>query len=409
MFDSLKKRLKKSVESLTRKVSRPAPKEKPKPKKPEKKPEKERPRKPWKRPKKEKPARKPETRPRAKKGTQVPLLASSLPDIEKPIEAPKEEIQAPETKEVPEIPEQEKAIEVPAPKEEKRGFFRKIRERVTERALSEGDIEELFDESESELLQSNVALEVIDFLRDDLKKKLAGRQVKRSQAGGFIRKAFEEGLLEILDQGSLDLVKMARKKKPITCVFIGFNGSGKTTTISKVARYLQNKKLKPLLAAGDTFRAAAQEQLEHHGEKLKLKVIKHQYGADSAAVIYDAVRHAEGQGYDFVLADTAGRTHVDKNLADELKKVCRVNSPDLKILVVDSLTGNDAVEQAQKFHEMVGVDAVVMTKVDVNTKGGSILSVCYAIKKPILFIGMGQGYNDLEAFSPGKFVKQILE
>lgn len=387
MFDSLKKRLKKSVEALTKKVSRPAPAEKKKPKKTEKKP-----------------VRKPEIKPRAKKGTQVPLrhleqsestemsrapsqetrhdLASSLPDIEKPIKAPKEE---------------------------KRGFFRRIRERVTEKALSEKDIDDLFEESESELFQANVALEVIDFLKQDLKKKLAGRNVKRSQAGKFIRKAFEEGLLETVNQGSIDLIRMAKKKKPLTCVFLGFNGSGKTTTISKVAKYLQNKKLKPLLAAGDTFRAAAQEQLEHHGEKLKIRVIKHQYGADSAAVIYDAIRHAESQGYDFVLADTAGRTHVDVNLADELKKVCRVNNPDLKILVVDSLTGNDAVEQAREFNKMVGVDAVVMTKVDVNTKGGSILSVCYAIKKPILFIGMGQGYNDLEKFSPRKFVKQVLE
>lgn len=377
MFESLKKRLKKSVEALTRKVSTPAPAEKPSPKKPEKKPEKRL---------KKKPARKPEIKPR---------------EPERPIE---EEIQVPETKEAPEIPE---PVEE-APKE-KRGFFRRIRERVTEKALSEKDIDDLFEESESELLQANVALEVIDFLKQDLKKKLAGRNVRRSGAGEFIRKAFEEGLLETVDQGSIDLIRMAKKKKPLTCVFLGFNGSGKTTSIAKVARFLQSKKLKPLIAAGDTFRAAAIEQLEHHGEKLKIKVIKHQYGADSAAVIFDTIRHAESQGYDFVLADTAGRTHVDRNLADELKKVCRVNKPDLKILVVDSLTGNDAVEQARKFNEMVGVDAVVMTKVDVNTKGGSILSVCYAIKKPILFIGMGQGYNDLEKFSPKKFVKQVLK
>ncbi len=386
MFDSLKKRLKKSVESLTRKISRPAPAEKKRPKKPAK---------PAKPPKPERPGK-------IRKPAKIPEKPEKPPEPIEEIEV-KEEVQVPEL-EAPEIPEP-----VEAPKKEKRGFFRRIRERVTEKALTDKDIDELFQESESELLQANVALEVIDFLKQDLKKKLAGRQVKRSGAGEFIRKAFEEGLLETVDQGSLNLVKMARKKKPLTCVFLGFNGSGKTTTIARIARYLQNKKLKPLLAAGDTFRAAAIEQLEHHGEKLKLKVIKHQYGADSAAVIYDAVRHAEGQGYDFVLADTAGRTHVDKNLADELKKVCRVNKPDLKILVVDSLTGNDAVEQAREFNEMVGVDAVVMTKVDVNTKGGSILSVCYAIKKPILFIGMGQGYDDLEMFSPGKFVKQVLE
>ncbi len=383
MFDSLKKRLKKSVESLTRKISRPAPAEKKRPKKPAK---------PAKPPKSERPRK-------IRKPAKIP---EKPPEPIEEIEV-KEEVQVPEL-EAPEIPEP-----VEAPKKEKRGFFRRIRERVTEKALTDKDIDELFQESESELLQANVALEVIDFLKQDLKKKLAGRQVKRSGAGEFIRKAFEEGLLETVDQGSLNLVKMARKKKPLTCVFLGFNGSGKTTTIARIARYLQNKKLKPLLAAGDTFRAAAIEQLEHHGEKLKLKVIKHQYGADSAAVIFDAIRHAEGQGYDFVLADTAGRTHVDANLADELKKVCRVNKPDLKILVVDSLTGNDAVEQARQFDKMVGVDAVVMTKVDVNTKGGSILSVCDAIKKPILFIGMGQGYDDLEKFSPGKFVKQVLE
>jgi len=405
MFDSLKKRLKKSVESLTKKVS--APPAKSKAAKPVKKPKLTR------KPKLEKPAAKPSTRKPAKieiasRRRETSLRHLAKGETQKPLEQPKEIPKPVEKAEAPKISEVPAEVPKEAPKEEKRGFFRKIREKVTEKALEEKDIDELFEESESELLQSNVALEVIDFLKEDLKKKLAGRQVKRSQAGEFIRKAFEEGLLEILDQGKINLEKLSKEKKPVTCVFIGFNGSGKTTTIARIAKYLQDRKLKPLLAAGDTFRAAAQEQLEHHGDKLKLKVIKHQYGADSAAVIYDAIRHAEGQGYDFVLADTAGRTHVDKNLADELKKVCRVNSPDLKILVVDSLTGNDAVEQAREFDKMAGVDAVVMTKVDVNTKGGSILSVCYAIKKPILFIGMGQGYDDLEAFSPQKFVKEIL-
>jgi fused signal recognition particle receptor len=187
------------------------------------------------------------------------------------------------------------------------------------------------------------------------------------------------------------------------------NGGGKTTSIAKVAKYLMGKKYSVVLAAGDTFRAASIEQLEHHADRLGAKIIKHGYGADSASVIFDARKHAESRGIDVVLADTAGRTHVNENLMDELRKVMRVNKPELKILVVDSLTGNDAVEQAKLFDAGVGVDCVIMTKADVYEKGGSILSVSYAIKKPILFLGTGQGYDDLQKFEPGKFVKELME
>ncbi|MBI4020249.1 MAG: signal recognition particle-docking protein FtsY [Candidatus Aenigmarchaeota archaeon] len=311
----------------------------------------------------------------------------------------------------PVLEELHKEIEegpVEKPKE-KKGII----SRVTEKQLSEKDVDSFFNESETGLLEANIALEVADFLRKRLKEELASQSVRRFKAEEAIRSALENSLLAVLDQGKLNLEDMIRDKrkqgKPLTMVFLGFNGSGKTTTIAKIASYLKHKGFSPVLAAGDTFRAASIEQLEHHGEKVGVRVVKHDYGADSAAVIFDAIKSAESRRNDVVLADTAGRTHVDANLLDELKKVIRVNKPDIKVLVVDSLTGNDAVEQAKKFNEAVGVDAVVLTKVDVNKKGGAIFSVCYAIKKPILFLGMGQGYEDIERFEPGKFVKGLFE
>ena len=165
---------------------------------------------------------------------------------------------------------------------------------------------------------------------------------------------------------------------------------------------------KPLLAAGDTYRAAGDIQLEKYAEKIDVPVIKHKHGSDSCAVIFDARKAAEARGYDVVLADTSGRMHTEKNLLEELKKICRVNKPDLKILVLDSLSGSDVISQFEFFDDAVGVDAVIFSKVDVNEKGGNILSVCFSYKKPVLFLGVGQGYDDLEAYNPEKLVKNLL-
>lgn len=336
------------------------------------------------------------------------------------------EAESPPEKREPELGKETlKERELPEPKEtledtilekeeklEKKGFLRKIKgvpARIREKELSPKDIDEFFSEAEADLLYSNVAVEVIEFFKESLKKELVEKKIKRGRTEELLTAAFEKALLEIVDQGSVDLEALLKKKKPATLVFLGFNGSGKTTSIAKIASYLMEKKYKPVLAAADTFRAASIEQLEHHGKKLGIKTIKHQYGGDPAAVVFDAKKHARAKRLDVVLADTAGRSHTDKNLMDELKKIVRVNEPDLKILVVDSLTGNDAVEQAKLFHEAVGVDAVILTKLDVNKKGGSILSVCYAIKKPILFLGTGQKYKDLIKFEPQAFVKELLE
>jgi fused signal recognition particle receptor len=311
----------------------------------------------------------------------------------------------------PERPRIEEKIKKPEKVEklERAGLKKRIKERFLERKVSEKDIDDFFSEIELDLMEANVALEVVDFLEERMKEYLVGKQLKRGEIEKKIRQTLEKILVEIFDQGRIDVKSMIREKKPLCFVFLGFNGSGKTTSIAKFGRYLMDKHYSIVLAAGDTFRAASIEQLEVHGEKLGVKVIKHKYGADSAAVVYDAIEHAKSRGLDFVLADTAGRSHKDQNLMDELKKVVRVNNPDLKILVVDSLTGNDVIEQAKQFDQAVGVDCMIFTKVDVNKKGGSLLSACYAIKKPILFIGTGQEYRDLEMFEPKRFVKDLME
>lgn len=389
MFDSLKKKLKDSAKKLAEKV-----KEKPVEEKPVKKPAelKKKPVKPKKKLVKKKP------KPRVEKPKRIEKVPEkAVPEIE-------EKVEEVEELEVPEV--EERVEEVPKP--EKRGLRARLVERVTEKKLSAEDIDKFFQDIETDLLQANVALEVIDAFKDGLKKELAEKKIKRSRAGETIQKAFEDSLLEIVKQDRTDLGKLAKEKRPLKVVFLGVNGSGKTTSIAKVAKWLMDKGYKPVLAAGDTFRAASIEQLEHHGEKLGVKVVKHQYGSDSAAVVFDAVKHAETRGLDAVLADTAGRSHANVNLMDELKKVIRVNKPDLKILVADSLTGNDAVEQARTFDEAVGVDGVILTKIDVNKKGGAVLSVAWAIKKPILFFGTGQGYSDLVEFRPDRFVKELV-
>ncbi len=333
--------------------------------------------------------------------------------VEKDVPVESEKTEPAELREVPVQPEEPVEREPAAPKAEepvreekkKTGLFKRIR--VKE--FSEKEIDDFFSGIEMELLQANLALEVIDYLKEGLKEALVGKPVGRKEAGSLIKDTFEKLLLDIVRLDGKDVESVVKKKKPATILFLGFNGSGKTTSIAKVAQMLKDSGKKPVLAAADTFRAASIEQLEVHGKRLDLKVVKHDYGADPAAVIFDARKHAESKGLDVVLADSAGRMHTNVNLMDELKKIVRVNNPDLKILVVDSLTGNDVVNQVREFNEHIGIDGLVLTKMDVNEKGGSIISACYTSKKPVLFIGTGQEYECIEKFDAEKFVKNLLE
>ncbi len=233
--------------------------------------------------------------------------------------------------------------------------------------------------------------------------------VEKNKVDDIVKESLKNSVSSILQVDSVDLLKQVKIKKPYVIIFVGFNGSGKTTTIARVGYMLKEKGFKTLFAAADTWRAASIEQIEEHGRNLGIPVIKQKYGSDPAAVIFDAVKHAKSNGFDVVLADTAGRSHANTNLIEELKKICRVNQPDMKILVIDALTGNDVVEQANMFNDAVGVDGLILTKTDVYEKGGAILSSIHSIKKPILYLGYGQEYKDLKPFKPEDILKNILE
>jgi fused signal recognition particle receptor len=303
----------------------------------------------------------------------------------------------------------EEIIEEVEKEKPKKGIIKKIKKKLTEKKLSENDLKDIISDLEISLIEADVALEVAEKICEDLKNNLLGKFVKRKKIKEIVEKSFRKSIMNILKVDSLDLLKEIENKKPFLIVFLGFNGSGKTTSIAKVGYYLQQKGLKCLFAAADCWRAAAIEQLEEHGKKLGIEVIKHKYGADPAAVIFDARKAAEARGYDVILADTAGRSHANVNLMEELKKICRVNKPDLKVLVLDCLTGNDVVEQIKVFNEAVGVDALILSKADVYEKGGAILSATFTLKKPILFLGTGQNYEDMEEFEPEKIVNNLLD
>ena len=314
--------------------------------------------------------------------------------VEKPVEKPKKEKKA------------EQAIKE-KPKE-KLGIFGRIKKAVTEKTIEERDIVPVLSDIQTSLLEADVALEVAEKMIIDLKTALVGKSVSRGDVEKIVRESLRSSIQDILNQPDPDIIGLAVKKKPLKIIFLGFNGTGKTTSIARLGHILKQQGLSVVFAAADTWRAAAQEQLEIHGEKLGIPVIKHKHGADPAAVIFDAVKHAESKKLDVVLADTAGRSHSNNALMDEMKKIIRVNKPDLKILVIDCLTGNDAVEQAKTFDAAVGVDGIIMTKADVYDKGGAVLSTAWAIKKPILYIGVGQDYKDLKKFDVDDVVKGLL-
>lgn len=307
------------------------------------------------------------------------------------------------------VSDKEKKESDESEKESKSGIFSFIREKT----ISEKDLDDLLWELEMSLLESDVALEVAEKIIISVKEDLVGKKIKRSSdVADYTRNALKNavsGILEV-ESKSIDTLLQEKKAKgePLIIMFVGINGTGKTTTIAKISTYFINKGYTPVIAASDTFRAGAIEQISHHAETIGVKIIKHKKGADPAAVAYDAVSHASAQGKEIVLVDTAGRMQTNINLMDEMAKIKRVVSPDLIVFVGDSLTGNDAVEQAMKFNDSVGLDGIILTKADADAKGGAALSIGYVINKPILFLGVGQGYEDLMEFKPEWMVEQIF-
>jgi fused signal recognition particle receptor len=264
------------------------------------------------------------------------------------------------------------------------------------------------------LLENDVGFEVAERICEDVKKRLVGMQVGRLEdRRKIVEDALRQALYEILRSERFvslpDLAAQKRaKKEPLVVVFVGVNGTGKTTTIAKVANLLLQLGYSVVLAGSDTYRAGSIEQLEGHAKRLGIRLIRHEYGADAAAVAFDAITHARTHGLNVVLVDTAGRMQTNRNLMDEMQKIVRVTRPDLVVFVGDALTGNDAVVQAEQFSKFIPLDASILTKVDADAKGGSAISVSYVTKRPTIYIGVGQAYSDLIPFEPEFLVKKIL-
>jgi fused signal recognition particle receptor len=290
--------------------------------------------------------------------------------------------------------------------------FKGLVTKVTMAELKPENLRPILADFKMSLVENDVAFPVADHVCEELEKRLTGVQVKRLEdRKQIVDESLRKVLLEVmLTQQNIDLLALAdakrRKKEPFVLLFVGINGTGKTTTVAKVAQFFKDNKYSVLLAASDTYRAGSIEQLDEHAKRLGLRVIKGVYGGDAASIAYDAINHAKAHGLNVVLIDTAGRMQTNQNLMGELQKVKRVVCPDLTIFTVDSLIGNDAVTQAEEFNKCI--DATILTKVDADAKGGASLSVTYVTQKPILFIGVGQTYKDLELFNPEKFVNMIL-
>lgn len=284
---------------------------------------------------------------------------------------------------------------------------------ITAKTISEKHLEDILWELEMGLLEGDVAMEVASAVVDSVKDDLVGRKIKRSNdITEYTYNALRNAVAEIIDIPGKSMTEMIEAKKaqgePLVVMFVGINGTGKTTTIGKLANYYLKKGYTPVIAAADTFRAGAIEQVNYHADKVGVKLIKHQKGSDPAAVAFDAVEHAKAQGKELVLIDTAGRMQTNTNLMDEMKKIKRVAKPDLVVFVGDALTGNDATQQASKFNEAIDLDGVILTKADADSKGGASLSIGHVIKKPILFLGMGQGYDDIKEYDADWMLNQLF-
>ena len=318
--------------------------------------------------------------------------------------ARKIEAEAPE--EVPESSEKK-------PPEEKKdarksGIFGKVMSRITEKKIGENEANVILGDLKTALLESDVAYEAAQRICEDVKKSMIGKSVGRGGAAEAFKECLVDSLRSVMSRERPDLEKSIKAKDGAYLILIfGSNGAGKTTTIAKLAHKF--RKFRPVVGAGDTFRAASIEQLNEHSGKAGFDLVKHSYGADPAAVIFDARKHAEARKSKLVIGDTAGRSHSNANLMDELKKVVRVNKPDMKILVLDALTGNDIYEQSRIYSEAVGVDAIILTKTDVYDKGGACISASFVTGKPVLYLGTGQKYGDLEDFDADSIIRKMLD
>ncbi|MCL2785680.1 MAG: signal recognition particle-docking protein FtsY [Methanomassiliicoccaceae archaeon] len=277
--------------------------------------------------------------------------------------------------------------------------------------IKESALDGLLWELEVALMEADVALPVVEEIIRGVKDDLTGKRHTRDHTlGEVVELSVKDSISRILKINEFDFdAWLNTRSRPAVVMFVGINGTGKTTSIAKIANRLMNGGRTVVLAAADTFRAGAIEQLTIHSERLGCKIVKHAADADPAAVAFDAIEHAKAKRKDVVLVDTAGRMQTNSNLMDEMKKIRKVAKPDLVMFVGDSLAGNDAVEQAKAFDAAVGVDAIMLTKIDADSKGGAALSIAHTIGKPIAFVSNGQEYDRLVKFSAKWMMDRLFE
>lgn len=292
-------------------------------------------------------------------------------------------------------------------KEIEEGFFAKLKRKLTSSVLTQEQFDEIFQELEMILLENNVAFEVVQKVHDSLSKDLVNISIKKDKIEETIKNSLKESILGVLIEGEDIIKKIEKSLETYVILFFGINGSGKTTTIAKIAHLLKEKGISCVLGAADTFRAASIEQLEEHAGKIGVPIVKGNYGADPAAVAFDTIQHAKKNKIKAALIDTAGRMYTNSNLLREMEKIVRVAKPNFKIFVGESITGNDVVEQAKTFNDAIGIDGIILAKADVDEKAGTILSVSYVTGKPILFLGVGQEYADLKVFRKKDVLKGL--
>jgi fused signal recognition particle receptor len=304
------------------------------------------------------------------------------------------------------------AAERPADAQAAPGFVEKVKILIKDRELvvSEKDVADALSELEMTLLESDVALPATDAIIASVRKNLVGKHRKIGESvDALVVGALRSALLEVLGRG-FDLRDYIRTHdRPVKILFTGVNGTGKTTTVAKIGAYLRKEGFTVVIGAGDTYRAGAIEQIAVHAERLGIRVIQHQEGADPSAVLFDTVQYALSHNLDVVLADTAGRFHNKANLMSQLGKIKRVMKPDLVVYVDEAVAGNDAVTRAFEFDRTVGADAVVLTKADMDSRGGAAISIAHTIGKPLMFLGVGQAYEDILPFEPARVVDELLD
>src|SRR5215218_2674002 len=293
--------------------------------------------------------------------------------------------------------------------------FSRAAKGISQKELTEKVLDDVLLDLQIALLESDVAQEVVDDLSVELKKELLGLKLEREQeANQIVQSKLRAAVAQIFARTNrFDLIEMINVKKeakagPFVIVFLGINGTGKTTTVAKIANLLRKAGFSVVVAAGDTHRAGAIEQLEEHTNRLSLKIVKQRYGADPSSVGRDAYDHAKKNYIDVVLVDTAGRMQTSKNLMDEMGKIVRVVKPDVKLFVGDSLAGNDTINQAREFFEYTNFDGAILTKIDADAKGGSALSIVHITSRPIIYLGIGQGYDDIIPFDVDRFIDSIF-